>query len=121
MVTSGDWSLLPDVTQIFRSQTQHKGVSEPWPGDGKLIDHNICLHYDTKRTTATRANFMPYSLRHNVSHVVRSVSKLNEFVQKQDQRKIYPPISPIYTHFKGLYSLKSFTVGFWGFRTKEIH
>ena len=64
MVTSGDWCLLPDVTQIFRSQSQHKGVGEPWPGDGKLIDHNICLHYDTKRATANWANFMPYSFRH---------------------------------------------------------
>ena len=53
------------------------------------------------------------------THGVRSASKSNEFVQKQDQRKIYP-ISPIYTHFKGLYSLKSFTVGFWYFQTKEV-
>ena len=65
MVTSAAWSLLPDVTQIFRSQTQHKGVSEPWPGDGKLIDHNICLHYDTKGATATQANLMLYSSEGN--------------------------------------------------------
>ena len=42
------------------------------------------------------------------AHVVRSISKSNEFPQKRDQRKIYPT----YMHYKGLYSLKSFTVGF---------
>ena len=42
------------------------------------------------------------------SHVVRSVTKSNEFPQKRDQWKMYRT----YMYFKGLYSLKSFTMGF---------
>ena len=50
----------------------------------------------------------------NMTHVVRSVSKYNEFVQKGDQRKT----DPTYLYFMGLYSLKSFTMGFVIFATK---
>ena len=42
------------------------------------------------------------------AHVVRSVTKSNEFPQKRDQWKMYRT----YMYFKGLYSLKLFTMGF---------
>ena len=49
------------------------------------------------------------------AHVARSVTKSNEFPQKRDQWKMYPT----YMYFKGMYSLKSFTMGFWYFFPKN--
>ena len=52
---------------------------------------------------------------YGLTHVVRSVTKSNEFPQKRDQWKMYRT----YMYFKGLYSLKSFTMGFQYFCPKN--
>ena len=49
-------------------------------------------------------------------HVVRSVSNSYELVQQRDPWKTYPT----QMYYKGLCSLKSIRVGFWGFRNQKV-
>ena len=83
----------------------------------KFVTHGKFIHFNDKLLTEFPPLSRKYPLLSHLkfpvpvdapSHIVRSASKSNEFVQKQDQQKKYPT----YMYFKGKYSLKSFMVGF---------